>query len=243
MRYDVIVIGGGMSAISCGIALAANGKNVALMVKGQSKLNFSSGSIDLLGFDEQGNEVLRPLDAIGGLSANHPYSKMGVSNVAHNSAMAPVIFSGAGLNFYGDSSHNHYRMTPMGLLRPSWLTLDNYVTTDDPNSLPWRKVALVNIHGFLDFSADFIAAAMTRLGCECHMCDIKLGTVDKLTSNPTVMRSTAVAKLMQNDGVLNDLARKIRSNMGDAEVVVLPAVLVLMVTTQRPRLFIRLRLQ
>lgn len=224
MRYDVIVIGGGMSAISCGIALAANGKNVALMVKGQSKLNFSSGSIDLLGFDEQGNEVLRPLDAIGGLSANHPYSKMGVSNVAHNSAMAPVIFSGAGLNFYGDSSHNHYRMTPMGLLRPSWLTLDNYVTTDDPNSLPWRKVALVNIHGFLDFSADFIAAAMTRLGCECHMCDIKLGTVDKLTSNPTVMRSTAVAKLMQNDGVLNDLARKIRSNMGDAEVVVLPAV-------------------
>ena len=117
MRYDVIVIGGGMSAIMCGIALATKGKNVALMVKGQSKLNFSSGSIDLLGFDEQGNEVLRPLDAIASLSASHPYSKMGVANVAHNSAMAPVVLSGAGLDFYGDSSMNHYRMTPMGLLR------------------------------------------------------------------------------------------------------------------------------
>ena len=53
MKYDVIVIGGGMSAIMCGIALATNGKNVALMVKGPSKLNYSSGSIDLLGFDEQ----------------------------------------------------------------------------------------------------------------------------------------------------------------------------------------------
>ncbi len=224
MKYDVIVIGGGLSAIMCGIALAANGKNVALMVKGQSKLNFSSGSIDLLGFDEQGNEVLHPLEAIGQLSASHPYSKIGVANVAHNAAMTPVILSGAGLNFYGDSSCNHYRMTPMGILRPSWLTLDDYVTTDDATSLPWRKVALVNIHGFLDFSANFIAAAMTRLGCECRMCDIKLGTVDKLTSHPTVMRSTAVAKLMQNDGVLNDLARKVRSNMGDAEMVVLPAV-------------------
>lgn len=224
MRYDVIVIGGGLSAISCGIALAANGKNVALMVKGQSKLNFSSGSIDLLGFDEQGNEVLRPLDAIVGLSANHPYSKMGVANVAHNAAMAPVIFSGAGLDFYGDSSMNHYRMTPMGMLRPSWLTLDDYVTTNDPKRLPWRKVALVNIHGFLDFSADFIASSIRGLGCECEMCDVKLGTIDKLSSNPTVMRSTAVAKLMQNDGVLNDLARKVRSNIGDAELVVLPAV-------------------
>lgn len=224
MKYDVIVIGGGLSAIMCGIALTASGKHVAMMVKGQSKLNFNSGSIDLLGFDEQGNEVLAPLEAIGTLCASHPYSKMGLENVVHNSAMAPVILSGTGLNFYGDSSRNHYRMTPMGVLRPSWLTLDDYVTTNDSHALPWRKVALVNIQGFLDFSADFIAAAIRRLGCECEVRDIKLGTIDKLSSNPTVMRSTAVAKLMQNDGVLNDLARKVRSGMGDAEVVMLPAV-------------------
>ena len=64
MRYDIIVIGGGLSAIMCGIALATNGKNVALLAKGQSKLNFSSGSLDLLGFDEQGNMVTDPIDAI-----------------------------------------------------------------------------------------------------------------------------------------------------------------------------------
>jgi len=224
MKYDVIVIGGGLSAIMCGIALSTNGKNVALMVKGQSKLSFSSGSIDLLGFDEDGNEVAHPLEAIEHLSESHPYSKMGISNIVHNAAMAPVILSGAGLNFYGDISKNHYRMTPMGILRPSWLTLDDYVSTDNYDSVPWKKVALVNINGFLDFPADFIKAAFTRLGSECHMCDIKLGTVDKLTNNPTVMRSTAVAKLMQNDGVLNDLAKKVRSSKGDAEMVILPAV-------------------
>jgi glycerol-3-phosphate dehydrogenase subunit B len=225
MKFDVIVIGGGMSAIMCGIALATSGKHVALMVKGQSKLNFSSGSIDLLGVDEQGNEVEDPFDAISSLGPRHPYSKMGIANVVHNAAMAPVIFEGAGLSFYGDSSNrNHYRMTPFGLMKPTWLTLDDYITLDSRDSLPWSKVALVNMHGFLDFPAEFVAESLRKLGAECDMCDIKLGTIDKLTSGPTVMRSTAVAKLMQNDGVLNDLARKVRSAMGDAEVVLLPAV-------------------
>lgn len=225
MKFDVIVIGGGMSAIMCGIALATSGKRVALMVKGQSKLNFSSGSIDLLGYDEQGNEVEHPLDVIESLSPRHPYSKMGMANVVHNAAMAPVILEGAGLSFYGRSSdRNHYRMTPLGLLRPSWLTLDDYIAIDSQKTLPWNKVAVVSMHSFLDFPADFIASSFTRLGVESEVYDIKLGTVDKLTSNPTVMRSTAVAKLMQNDGVLNDFARKIRSKVGDADLVVLPAV-------------------
>ena len=225
MKFDVIVIGGGLSAVMCGIALATSGKRVALMVKGQSKLNFSSGSIDLLGYDEQGNEVEFPLEAIESLSPRHPYSKMGMSNVMHNLAMAPVILEGAGLSFYGRSSdRNHYRMTPLGLLRPSWLTLDGYVAIDSQMALPWRKVTVVSMHSFLDFPADFIASTFAGLGMECEVCDIKLGTVDKLTGNPTVMRSTAVAKLMQNDGVLNDFARKIRSKVGAAEMVVLPAV-------------------
>ena len=225
MKYDVIVIGGGLSAIMCGISLATKGKNVALMVKGQSKLSFNSGSIDLLGYDEAGNEVESPLDVISSLGPKHPYSKIGVSNVAHNVAMAPVIFSGAGLNFFCDSDNkNHYRMTPMGVMKPTWLTLDDYVTSESSTSMPWKKVSLVNVHGFLDFPAEFIAASFERMGTECKMCDIQLGTIDKLSSNPTVMRSTAVAKLMQNDGVLNNMARKIRSSMGDAEVAILPAV-------------------
>lgn len=226
MRYDVIVIGGGLSAIMCGIALATNGKNVAIMAKGQSKLTFSSGSIDLLGFDEQGNMVTNPIDAIEKLSERHPYSKMGASSVAHNAAMAPVIMAGAGLNFYGDTNinNNHFRMTPLGLLRPTWLTLDDFVAIDEPTSWPWSKVALVNLHGFLDFSADFVADSFERMGVECNVCDIKLGAIDKLTNSQKVIRSTVVAKLMQNDGVLGEVVRKIKSQMGDAQAVILPAV-------------------
>lgn len=226
MRYDVIVIGGGLSAIMCGIALATNGKNVALLAKGQSKLNFSSGSLDLLGFDEQGNMVTDPIDAISKLSDRHPYSKMGVSSVAHNAAMAPVIMAGAGLSFYGDTNinKNHFRMTPLGLMRPTWLTLDDFVSTDDPTIWPWNKIALVNLHGFLDFSADFVAASFTKMGVACNICDIKLGAIEKLSNSQKVIRSTIVAKLMQNDGVMGELSRKIKSQLDDAEAVILPAI-------------------
>lgn len=226
MKYDVIVIGGGLSAIMCGIALATNGKQVALMVKGQSKLNYFSGSIDLLGFDEQGKEVNRPLDAIGNLSPQHPYSKMGAASVAHNAAMVPVILAGAGLHFGDDTilNSNHYRMTPLGMMRPTWLSLTDYVTSTSTTSMPWSKLALVNLQGFLDFPAHFVDAAFKRMGVECHMCDVKLGAIEKLTNNQQVMRSTSVAKLMQNDGVLADLARKVRAAAGDAQLVVMPAV-------------------
>lgn len=215
-----------MSAIMCGIALATNGKDVAIMAKGQSKLNFSSGSIDLLGFDEQGNEVDKPLDAIETLSPEHPYTKMGIANVAHNAAMTPVILAGAGLKFGDDTvlNTNHYRMTPLGLMRPTWLTLDDYVISSTKTSLPWDEVALVNLQGFLDFPADFVAAAITGMGVDCQLCDVKLGAIDKLSNDQQVMRSTAVAKLMQNDGIINELARKVRSQVSDAQVVIFPAV-------------------
>ncbi len=226
MKYDVIVIGGGMSAIMCGIALATNGKNVALMVKGPSKLNYSSGSIDLLGFDEQGNVVDKPLDAIKSLSPEHPYSKMGIASVTHNAAMTPVILAGAGLKFANDTqlNSNHYRMTPLGIMRPTWLTLDNYVTSSSNTSLLWDRVALVNLQGFLDFPSPFVAKAITSMGVDCQVCDVKLGAIERLSNNQQVIRSTAVAKLMQNDGIVSEFARKVRSQARDVDAVIMPAV-------------------
>ncbi len=57
MKFDVIVMGGGLSGLTAGIALAEAGKNVALVSAGQSTLHFGSGSLDLLGTDNKGNDV------------------------------------------------------------------------------------------------------------------------------------------------------------------------------------------
>ena len=47
MRYDTVIIGGGLSALMCGIAVARAGKRVALVATGNSSLHFSSCSFGL----------------------------------------------------------------------------------------------------------------------------------------------------------------------------------------------------
>ena len=77
MRYDTIIIGGGLSGLTCGIALAKGGQRVAVIGAGQSTLHFNSGSISLLGYDTEGNTVASPLEAMEQLPATHPYHRVG----------------------------------------------------------------------------------------------------------------------------------------------------------------------
>ena len=57
MRYDVLVIGAGLSGMTCAIALAQAGKRVAVLAPGSGTLPMHSGSFDLLGYDSEGNVV------------------------------------------------------------------------------------------------------------------------------------------------------------------------------------------
>ena len=61
MKYDVVIIGGGLSALTAGITLASNGKRVCMVAAGQNSLHFSSGSFDFLGYDADGNAVTNPI--------------------------------------------------------------------------------------------------------------------------------------------------------------------------------------
>lgn len=76
MRFDIVIIGGGLSGLTAGIALAEAGKDVALVSAGQSTLHFMGGSLDLLGSDERGNDLFKPIDAIAKLNEKHPYKKL-----------------------------------------------------------------------------------------------------------------------------------------------------------------------
>ncbi|MBQ5467127.1 MAG: FAD-binding protein, partial [Muribaculaceae bacterium] len=46
MRYDVLVIGAGLSGMTCAIALAQAGKRVAVLAPGSGTLPMHSGSFD-----------------------------------------------------------------------------------------------------------------------------------------------------------------------------------------------------
>ena len=222
MKYDTIIIGGGLSGLIAGVRLARSGRKVAIISSGQSALHFYSGSFGLLG-NVDGKELLHPLDAIGSLPPGHPYSKIGAASIPALADEAKRILADAGLTFVGDASKNHFRLTPLGLCEPTWLTMDDYAICEDPSEIGWRKATIVNFKGYLDFLPGFLADGLKSHNLPCDFATISLPALERLRKNSSEMRAAAIAKVLKGP-VLEMLASEINRAAGDSDVVFMPAV-------------------
>lgn len=229
MRFDTIIIGGGLSGLVAGIELVRKGQKCLIVSSGQSALHFFSGSFELCSNDEN------PLKAIAGLDAAHPYSKLGAERVEALAARVKPFFAELGLNFKGETSANHWRLTPLGVMKRAWLTLDEYASFGSDMQMPWDVVTVLNIDGFLDFHTSYIAAALEAKGVEVHVSSLSAPQFDKLRESPTEMRSTNISKTITGDFV-QTLAAQINEKAAGAEAVLMPAVAGLSGTAEVERL-------
>lgn len=130
MKFDVIIIGGGLAGLACGIRLTEQGKYCAIVSAGQNALHFSSGSLDLLAKLPDGRAVSQPLSALATLAElapEHPYSKMGqVAQVGELAQEAESLLQRCGLTLVGSAAKNHLRLTPLGSCRPTRLQPRRY---------------------------------------------------------------------------------------------------------------------
>lgn len=228
MKFETVIIGGGLAGLCCGIRLARAGVRAAIVSSGQSALHFSSGSLDLLSTLPDGSEVESPVQAVEQLvrqSPDHPYAKLGVERFRSLAVEAKALLAEAGINTVGDAERNHYRLTPVGVLKPTWLTLAGYVFANGSEGLAWRRVALFNAEGFLDFYPQFIADELRRKGTVCDLHTFNLPALEHIRQNPTEMRSANIARIFDREQTIDSLAEQIKSRMGSAEAVLLPAVL------------------
>ena len=241
MKFDNIIIGGGLSGLLCGIALAREGRHVAAIAAGQSTLHFSSGSFDILGYDADGQVVTSPFEAIKQLEASHPYHLVGLENVPLLATQALRIFTECGLSGQGGVAHNHFRMTPIGSLRPTWFTLDDYLTVQTPQAFPYKKVLLVNVPDFMDFPVSLITEGLHRLGAEVETALVSVPSLMHRRQSPSEMRSANLAKVLARDKKLQQIAARINKAATEVEAVIMPAIVGM--DSQEAVAFIRSRVQ
>ena len=93
MKFDTIIIGGGLAGLSAGLRLREKGQEVAIISSGENALHFSSGSFGVL---NEGAAV----------PEGHPYTKLNLSKY-----LGEVIpfFGKHGVELHGDPMKNGWR--------------------------------------------------------------------------------------------------------------------------------------
>ncbi|MFR2509744.1 glycerol-3-phosphate dehydrogenase subunit GlpB [Odoribacter laneus] len=227
MKFDTIIVGGGLAGLLCGIRLSKEGQRCVVISAGQSALHFSSGSFDLLNALPDGTPVRNPLAGVEELIRQqplHPYAKLGKEKFGELAVLARELLLEAGIAVKGEEKANHYRVTPMGNLKPTWLTLKDLLACESDSHLPWKKIAIFNVLGFLDFYTQFIADEFRKMGTESSIHSFNFPVLECIRKNPTEMRSTNIARLFDKQENLEELIRLLKTESGEAEAIILPAI-------------------
>ncbi|MBB3895318.1 glycerol-3-phosphate dehydrogenase subunit GlpB [Bacteroides pyogenes] len=226
MKFDTVIIGGGLAGLVCGIKLCRRGKRCAIVSSGQSALHFSSGSFDLLNYMPDGTPVSHPVASIDDLIARkpfHPYSKLGKERFESLVKEAEGFFTEAGIDTVGSYKENHYRISAMGELKPTWKTLSHFAVAFSDGRLPWKKAAIFNMVGFLDFYPEFIASELSKRGVSSEIRLFALPGLEDIQQNPSEFRSTNVAKALDKEEYKDQLIQILKDGSRESDVIIFPA--------------------
>ena len=208
MKFDTIIIGGGLSGLTAGLRLQKAGQNTAIVSAGQNALHFSSGTFGVL------ND-----GAV--LPEGHPYTKVGDRLDACLDAI-PAFFAEAGITLQGDPRRNGWRLTPSGTLLQARFALEDCTLLDKPDYDFARKVLIVNIPGFLDFNTAFLADALSSRGLAVRIAHLDVEELTALRTSPSEMRSVQIARVA--DRIPGKIAEAVRTLLDGEDTVILPQV-------------------
>lgn len=224
MKFDNIIIGGGLGGFICGIETARAGMRTAIITTGQSALHFWGGSFGFLGSVNGVKATGNLLEHAATLPPNHPYQRLGIERTSKMLEHVPQLLSEAGINMHGSLKRNHFRLTPMGGLKPAWLTLEEYASIENRDQWAGKKAAIVNIRSYIDFYPGFLAHGLAQLGVESQCHEVDVPQLDVLRKSTTEMRATNMSRFL-NDESVDMLADAINKVSGKANMVIMPAIL------------------
>lgn len=226
MRFDTIIIGGGLAGLVCGLRLQEAGQKCAIVSAGQNAMHFFSGGFGLLAKLPDGTDVDTPLTAIPSLDATHPYAKIGAEKIEKYAEETKRLFRTLGINVEGTAEQNRYVISASGALKPAWLTIDDIASVSAKDEKIADNALIVNIDGFLDFNTSFIAESFEKRGTACKITAVTTDEIRNLRRNPSEMRASNIARIMDNAAARTTLVNAVKAELakGKFDAVVLPAV-------------------
>jgi len=228
MKFDVVIVGGGLGGLVCGVRLQRSGLRCVIVSGGQNSMHFSSGAFGLLSHLPDGTPVDDPIGAIERLPAGHPYRILGKERVVTYALSIKEFFASVGIPLVGDPLSNSYMITPVGRLKRTWLALSDVTLLKDPSNHIADKALIVNFKGFMDFNTGFLQSGLDSLGISSRIAYIDFPALESLRANPSEMRSVSIARILDREDNAGTLLNMIVKEISDEDLVVLPSVFGLM---------------
>ena len=104
MKYDIAVIGSGMSGLMASIYLAEQGLNTAIVSRGDPICSVSSGCIDIAGTGKNNS------DSIDKFPQEHPYNKVGGKGISYSIQYFLNIMKDEGCDYTGNFEKNRIKL-------------------------------------------------------------------------------------------------------------------------------------
>lgn len=236
IKFDVIIIGGGMAGYSAGLKCLQAGLKTAIISQGQSALHFSSGSIDLLAQTPEQQTVNKPFDTIARypeLFPDHPYAKLGVEPIRqaldwYQSTLAQLELPLA----HQANEENHYRITPMGTLKATWMSQPYVYQLSKSmldNGVDFDRIAMISIDGYRDFQPQITKDNLAKLPAfqKTPIVNIKLTlqTFKQMKRNKNELRSIDLARMLRDPQEFKFFADQLIRYCNHRDLVVLPAIM------------------
>ncbi|HBO38917.1 MAG TPA: anaerobic glycerol-3-phosphate dehydrogenase subunit B [Pasteurellaceae bacterium] len=230
MNFDVVIIGGGLAGLTCGIVLQAQGKRCVIINNGQASIDFSSGSMDLLGCLPNGENVVfsdRTFEALSRQTPLHPYILLGKQQVQAKVRQFEQLAQSLDLDLIGSGTKNHLRVTPLGGLRATWLSPNSVPILNEGETFPYDKISILSIEGYHDFQPQLLAENLKQnpqfAHCELSTGYLNIPELDHLRENSREFRSINIAQLLEHKLSFSNLVREIKQSVKHNGAVFLPA--------------------